>query len=38
MVLAELLPETYETERRATVALLVSLTLVGMVLFQRALG
>ncbi len=38
MVLAELLPETYETERKATVALLVSLTLVGMVLFQRAIG
>ncbi len=38
MVLAELLPESYETERKATVALLVSLTLVGMVLFQRAIG
>ena len=38
MVLAELLPETYETERKATVALLVSLALVGMVLFQRAIG
>lgn len=38
MVLAELLPEAYETERKSTVALLVSLALVGMVLFQRALG
>ena len=38
MVLAELLPEAYETERKPTVALLVSLMLVGMVLFQRALG
>ena len=38
MVLVELLPEAYETERKPTVALLVSLTLVGMVLFQRALG
>ena len=38
MVLVELLPEAYETERKPAVALLVSLTLVGMVLFQRALG
>ena len=37
MVLAELLPEAYERERRPTVALLVSLTLVGMVLFQQYL-
>ena len=38
MVLVELLPEAYETERKPTVALLVSLALVGMVLFQRLLG
>ena len=38
MVLVELLPEAYETERKPTVALLVSLALVGMVLFQRVLG
>lgn len=38
MVLAELLPEAYATERKSTVALLVSLTLVGMAFFQRALG
>ncbi len=38
MVLDELLPEAYETERKPTVALLVSLAVVGMVLFQRALG
>ncbi len=38
MVLVELLPEAYEEGRRPTVALLVSLTLVAMVLFQQYLG
>lgn len=38
MVLGELLPEAYGEARKATVALLVSLTLVGMALFQRYLG
>jgi zinc transporter ZupT len=37
MVLGELLPEAYEDARRPTVALVVSLTLVGMVLFQQVL-
>ncbi len=37
MVLDELLPEAYEEGRRGAVALLVSLTLIGMVLFQRYL-
>ncbi|MGH7545809.1 MAG: ZIP family metal transporter, partial [Gemmatimonadota bacterium] len=37
MVLGELLPEAYENARRPTVALVVSLTLVGMVLFQQVL-
>ncbi len=38
MVLMELLPEAYEKDRKPTVALLVSLSLVAMVLFQRFLG
>lgn len=37
MVLGELLPEAYEDARRPTVALVVSLTLVAMVLFQQVL-
>lgn len=37
MVLVELLPEAYEDARRPAVAVLVSLTLVGMVLFQQYL-
>lgn len=37
MVLVELLPEAYEEARRPAVALLVSLTLVAMVLFQQYL-
>lgn len=37
MVLEELLPEAYDQARRPLVAILVSLTLVGMVLFQRYL-
>ena len=37
MVLVELLPEAYEDASRPVVALLVSATLVGMVLFQQAL-
>lgn len=37
MVLVELLPEAYEDASRPAVALLVSLTLVGMVLFQQYL-
>ena len=37
MVLDELLPEAYEEGQRSTVALLVSLALVGMVLFQQYL-
>ena len=37
MVLDELLPEAFEEGRRPTVALVVSLTLVGMLLFQRYL-
>jgi zinc transporter ZupT len=37
MVLVELLPEAYEDARKATVALVVSLTLVAMVLFQQVL-
>ncbi len=37
MVLVELLPEAYEDARRPVVALLVSATLVGMVLFQQSL-
>lgn len=37
MVLVELLPEAYERARAPKVALLVSLTLVGMVLAQRSL-
>ena len=35
MVLAELLPDAYEQSRGATVALLASLTMVGMLLFQQ---
>ena len=38
MVLVELLPETFDAVPRRTVALMVSSTVVGMVLFQRALG
>lgn len=37
MVLAELLPEAYGQGRRAEVALLVSITLIAMVLFQQTL-
>lgn len=37
MVLEELLPEAYDRARRARVAVVVSLTLVGMMLFQQAL-
>ncbi len=37
MVLVELLPEAYGQARKPTVALLVSLTMVAMVLFQRYL-
>ncbi len=37
MVLVELLPEAYEDARRPVVAVLVSATLVGMVLFQQSL-
>ncbi len=37
MVLVELLPEAYEQAHKAPVALLVTLTLVGMVLFQQYL-
>ncbi|MGH7541985.1 MAG: ZIP family metal transporter, partial [Gemmatimonadota bacterium] len=37
MVLVELLPEALEAAPRPTVALLVSLTLIGMVLFQQYL-
>ncbi len=37
MVLVELLPEAYEDARRPSVALLVSGTLIGMVLFQQFL-
>ena len=37
MVLEELLPEAYERARKLSVALLVSLTLLGMVFFQRYL-
>lgn len=37
MVLEELLPEAYEDARRPAVALMVSLALVGMVLFQQFL-
>ncbi len=37
MVLVELLPEAFEEARRPIVALLVSATLVGMVLFQQSL-
>ncbi len=37
LVFVELLPEAFEQGRRHTVALLVSLTLVGMVLFQQLL-
>lgn len=38
MVLEELLPEAYDRASRARVAMVVSLTLVGMMLFQRMLG
>ena len=38
MVLVELLPEAYDTERKPRVALLVSVTLVAMMIFQRLLG
>jgi len=37
MVLVELLPEAYDRARRASVALIVCLTLVGMVMFQQYL-
>lgn len=37
MVLVELLPEAYEEARKPAVALLVSFTLIGMVLFQQYL-
>ncbi len=37
MVFLELLPEAFERERRPRVALLVSTTFVGMILFQRVL-
>lgn len=37
MVLVELLPEAYGRARKPAVALLVSLTLVAMVLFQQSL-
>ncbi len=37
MVLVELLPEAYEQARKPVVGLLVSLTIVGMMLFQRYL-
>jgi zinc transporter, ZIP family len=37
MVLVELLPEAYEQGRRAPVALLVSVTVIAMVLFQQTL-
>jgi len=37
MVFMELLPEAYGQARKPTVALLVSATLVGMILFQRAI-
>ena len=37
MVLVELLPEAYEEERRGTVGLLVSLSLIAMIAFQRML-
>lgn len=37
MVLVELLPEAYGEAPRPAVALLVSLSLVGMVLFQQSL-
>ena len=37
MVLVELLPDAYEDARRPVVAVLVSATLVGMVLFQQSL-
>jgi zinc transporter ZupT len=37
MVLEELLPEAYDRASRAPVAVVVSLTLVGMMLFQRML-
>jgi len=37
MVLEELLPEAYDRARRARVAVVVSLTLVGMMLFQQTL-
>jgi zinc transporter, ZIP family len=37
MVLVELLPEAYEEARRPVVALLVSLTVIAMVLFQEYL-
>jgi zinc transporter ZupT len=35
MVFLELLPEAYEQARRPRVALLVSISLAGMILFQR---
>ena len=37
MVLVELLPEAYDRARRASVALIVCITLVGMVAFQQYL-
>ncbi len=37
MVLVELLPEAFEAGRRSTIALLVSVAMVAMVLFQQAL-
>jgi hypothetical protein len=37
MVLVELLPDAYQDARRPVVAVLVSATLIGMVLFQQSL-
>jgi len=37
MVLVELLPEAFEAGRRSTIALLVSVAMVTMVLFQQTL-
>jgi ZIP family zinc transporter len=37
MVLVELLPDAFETGRRSVIALLVSIAMVAMVLFQQAL-
>jgi hypothetical protein len=37
MVLVELLPDAFETGRRSVIALLVSVAMVAMVLFQQLL-